>query len=71
MTTDEAVMSALSTSFGPLSGGNITRRLMGCGLLSKDAASYAEVSEALRRLLAEGRVTKAGNGKSVHWRIAP
>ncbi len=56
---------------GPRSGGNLARKLMGAGLLPNKPESYVLVSEALAEWLALGRVTKAGNGKSVHWKSKP
>lgn len=54
---------------GRRSAGNIARKMMGAGLLPKDAQSYALVSVTLCALVARGLVSKAGNGKSVHWRL--
>lgn len=51
--------------------GDLTRRLMGLGKLPKDQTSYAEVKAILQSLVASGAVTKAGNGKSVRYRVAP
>ncbi len=52
------------------SSGDITRRLMGLGKVPKDSTSYAEVKAILEALVAAGKATKAGNGKSVHYRAA-
>lgn len=54
----------------PMSAGNLARRLMGQGVLPKTSESYAEVKAALLEQLAAGRVKKAGNGKTHHWRVA-
>ena len=62
-----AVMDVLRSK-GPSSAGNITRKLMGAGLLPKTLESYALVKDALVEWLKLGRVSKAGNGKAVHWR---
>ncbi len=51
--------------------GDVTRHLMGLGILPKDDQSYLDVKATLSGLLAAGKVTKAGNGKSVHWRVVP
>lgn len=56
-------------SRGPISAGNITRKMMGAGLLPKVEASYALIAVTLAALGARGLVTKSGNGKSVHWRL--
>lgn len=56
---------------GRCSAGNLTRKLMSAGLLLKeDPVSYVLVKDALAELLTEGKVTKAGNGKSVHWKVS-
>jgi hypothetical protein len=52
----------------PASAGNVARKMMGVGLIPKDERGYLIVREALASLLADGLVTKAGNGKSTHWR---
>ena len=51
------------------SAGNVTRKMMGMGLLPNKPESYALVAEALRSLLADDLITKAGNGKAVHWAL--
>ncbi len=56
-------------SRGRESAGNITRKMMGVGLLANEPWSYTLVREALSSLHAKGLVTKAGNGKAVHWRL--
>ncbi len=52
-----------------VSAGNLTRTMMGMGLLANEPWSYTLIGEALRSLYAKGLVTKAGNGKSVYWRL--
>jgi hypothetical protein len=56
-------------SRGPISAGNVARKMMGAGLLPKTEASYSLVTVTLAALGAQGLAEKHGNGKSVHWRL--
>lgn len=51
------------------SAGNLARRLMGLGLVPKDARGYDEVKAALADLQNAGKVSVSGNGKAHHWRV--
>lgn len=55
---------------GPVSCGNLTRRLMGVGTLSKDVESYELVRAVLVDLMVEQLVLVSGNGKGHHYRLA-
>lgn len=52
----------------PTSAGNITRKMMGAGLLPNTEASYALIAVTLASLAADGLVVSRGNGKSRHWK---
>lgn len=54
---------------GSRSCGDLTRLLMAAAIVPNQPQSYADVKAALLLLLAEGKVSKAGNGKSVHWKL--
>jgi len=53
----------------PISAGNITRKMMGLGLLPNTEQSYSLVLVTLAALGAKGLVKRSGNGKAHHWRL--
>jgi len=53
-----------------LSAGDMTRKMMGVGMLKNEEWSYVLVREALHSLHARGLVGNAGNGRRVTWFIS-
>ncbi len=56
---------------GPISAGNIARKMMGVGLLPTKPESYSLATVTLVALATDGLVNKSGNGRSTHWRATP
>ena len=58
---------------GPRSAGDVTRRLVATKKLPSngpaDRVPYFVTSDILNDLLQRGKVSKSGNGKSVHWKL--
>ena len=66
---EQLLLNLLSDS-KPCSGGSLARRLMGLKIRPDDPQTYAEVKAALVALVAAGKVTRASNGRSAHYRLA-